>query len=144
MQLGRPYSRGSLPGGRAGPTYERFIRMAVRFRPAPDDRPAALDPDPQHDLVCRCRFCGLEWRMPFDEARAEKSLRRHYMRKHPGKVQPRGRLAPPDVRIVAAVEVQYLKASGRTKRSRENRLRVTDGRVHPVTVRRIDDQPRQD
>lgn len=114
--------------------------MTVRFRAsAGDDRPAVLDPDPRYDIVCRCRFCGQEWRLEYDDARAERSLRRHYNRRHPMKVQPR-KLTTSDMRVTAAPVVEYLKPSrGTTKRSRQNALRVTDGRVHPVTIRRVDD-----
>jgi hypothetical protein len=123
--------------------------MVVRFRPTgpaddrADDRAAVLGPTPTYDVVVRCRFCRLEWRMPAAVVEAaEKSLRRHYARKHPKNRQP-SKLTTGDLRVTAALEPQYLKAArGSTKRSRENRLRVTDGRVHPVTVRPIDEEAR--
>jgi hypothetical protein len=90
---------------------------------------------PPRTAVVECPEC--EWTKTVPTAKAEQSLVGHIGYAH-RQGQGTARTTKTERTNRRGERVMNY---GRTKRSRENSLRLTDGQEHPVATRRIDSQP---
>ena len=86
-------------------------------------------------VVVECAECP--WTKTVPAAKAEQSLVGHI-----GYAHRQGQGSAKSTKTERTNQRgERVMSYGRTKRSRENSLRLTDGQEHPVTTRRMDSQP---